>query len=122
MFKTRFILTAFLFLFSCLINAQQYVMPPTSSTSGYVPVISDELMEQCVEIYNKADWLDKELNSTYLNQYSSYEVAEYNRKVNQVNQWTNWFNQNCAGKQSYSACKAAQELNRKAGNPTQNCY
>ncbi|MBF0785549.1 hypothetical protein PHA51_09205 [Rodentibacter pneumotropicus] len=74
-----------------------------------------------VEIDNKADWLDKALNKTYLNQYSSYEVAEYNRKVNQVNQWTNWFNQHCAEKQSYSACQTAQELNRKAGNPPQSC-
>ncbi|MCQ9122049.1 stress protein, tellurium resistance protein TerZ [Rodentibacter pneumotropicus] len=121
MYKTKRILITFLSLCSLSLNAQQYVMPPTSSTSGYVPVISDELMKQCVEIYNKADWLDKALNKTYLNQYSSYDIAEYNRKVNQVNQWTNWFNQHCAGKQSHSACQAAQELNRKAGNPTQSC-
>ncbi|OOF55458.1 stress protein, tellurium resistance protein TerZ [Rodentibacter genomosp. 2] len=121
MYKTKFILITFLSLCSLFLKAQQYVMPPMSSTSGHVPVISDQLMEQCVEIYNKAEWLAKELNNTYPNQYSSYEVDAYNSKANQVNQWTNWFNQNCAGKQSYSACQAAQELNRKAGNPTQNC-
>lgn len=121
MVKMTLISTALLGLFSLSVLAQQYVMPPTSSTSGYVPVISDQLMEQCVEIYNKAEWLSQELDRTHVNQYSSYEVNQYNNKVNQVQKWTNWFNRNCVGKQSYSACQAAQELNRKAGNPSQEC-
>lgn len=103
--------------------ASHYTAPPTSSTRGYVPVISDQQMEQCVEVYNQAKWLGEELDRTYVNQYSSYEVNAYNQKVvQQQQQMTNWFNQHCAGKQSYSACKAAQELNRKNGFPEQFCH
>ncbi|OOH90864.1 stress protein, tellurium resistance protein TerZ [Pasteurellaceae bacterium 15-036681] len=99
---------------------QYYVAPPTSSTRGYVPVISDELMKQCVE-YNQAKWISEELDRTIVNRYSSYEVEQYNNKIAQVNSYSDWFNRNCAGKQSYSACKAAQELNAKQGLETQSC-
>lgn len=119
--KKSFILTALLAM-STFAVAKHYVAPPTSSTRGHVPVISDELMEKCVEVYNQAEWLVEELNNTYVNQYSSYEVNAYNQKVGQQQQLTDWFNRNCAGKQSYSACKAAQELNRKNGMPEQSCY
>ena len=101
---------------------QYYTAPPTSSTRGYVPVISDAQMEQCVEIYNQAKWLGEELQNTYVDQYSQISVDNYNDKVAQHQQMTNWFNQNCAGKQSYSACEAARELNRKNGIETQSCY
>lgn len=110
-------------LFSVTAFAQNYYKaPPTSSTTGYVPVISDELMEQCVEIYNQAEWLEEELNNTYVDQYSQASVNHYNSKVNQLRQLSNWFNQNCAGKQSRSACEAAKELNRKNGIEHQRCY
>ncbi|KAB1992624.1 MULTISPECIES: hypothetical protein [Haemophilus] len=101
---------------------QYYVAPPTSSTRGHVPVISDEQMEKCVEIYNQSKWLGDSLQNTYVDQYSSASVNAYNQKIAQHSQMINWFNQNCAGKQSRSACEAAMELNRKNGIPTQNCY
>ncbi len=101
---------------------QHYIAPPTSSTMGHVPVISDEQMEKCVEIYNQAKWLGDSLQNTYVDQYSSASVNAYNQKVAQHSQMINWFNQNCAGKQSRSACEAAMELNRKNGIPTQSCY
>ena len=107
--------------YKCFSN-QQYVAPPTSSIRGYVPVISDAQMEQCVEIYNQANWLGDSLRNTRVNQYSNDSVDLYNQKVAQHSQMINWFNQNCAGKQSRSACEAAMELNRKNGIPTQNCY
>lgn len=119
--KNLTILTACLGFMSVAV-AQRYTAPPTSSTTGYVPVISDQQMEQCVEIYNQAKWLDEELSRTSVNQYSSYKVNAYNQKADKHRQLTSWFNQNCAGKQSQSACKAAQELNRKNGLPTQSCY
>lgn len=115
------IIISSVYLMASMSIAQQYVVPPTQSTSGYVPVISDEQMEQCIETYNQANWLEDSINLTYINQYSDTEVNQYNQNISQLNQLTNWFNQNCAGKQSYSACKSAQELNRKAGNPTQSC-
>lgn len=34
----------------------------------------------------------------------------------------NWFNQNCAGKQSRSACEAAMKLNLKNSISAQSCY
>lgn len=98
-----------------------YTAPPTSSTRGYVPVISDEQMKQCVEIYNQAKWLSDELNRTSVNRYSAASVNAYNQKVSQHSQMIGWFNQNCAGKQSRSACKAAAELNRQNGLPAQKC-
>ncbi|OOF44795.1 hypothetical protein [Rodentibacter trehalosifermentans] len=101
---------------------QPYTAPPTSFTQGYVPVISDAQMEQCVEIYNQAKWLGKALQNTYIDQYSQVSVNSYNDKVAQHQQMINWFNQNCAGKQSRSACEAARELNRKNGMETQRCY
>lgn len=108
---------------SVSVMAQNYYKaPPTSSTSSYVPVISDELMKVCVERYNQAEWLEQEINNTHVNQYDSYSVNSYNTKVNQHSQLINWFNQNCAGKQSRSACEAAKELNRQNGISHQSCY
>lgn len=116
-----------IFLTTCLVTTnvlanQHYVVPPTSSTRGYVPVISDEMEQQCVEIYNQAKWLGDSLQNTYVDQYSIASVNSYNQQVAQHSQMIDWFNQNCAGKQSYSACKAAMELNRQNDIPTQNCY
>lgn len=37
-------------------------------------------------------------------------MNNYNAKVHQYRQLENWFNQNCEGKQSRSACEAAREL------------
>ena len=119
--KKLVLLTVCLVTTNVLAN-QQYVAPPTSSIRGYVPVISDAQMEQCVEIYNQAKWLGDSLRNTRVNRYSNDSVDSYNQKVAQHSQMINWFNQNCAGKQSCSACEAAMELNRKNGIPTQNCY
>lgn len=99
-----------------------YVMPPSSSTRGYVPVISDAQMEQCVEIYNQAKWLGESLQQAYVDEYSSASVNAYNQQVSEHSQMIDWFNRNCAGKQSRSACEAAMALNRKNGLPAQNCY
>lgn len=118
--KINFILSLLFISSSAL--PKPYKAPPTSSTSGYVPVISDELMEQCVKIYNEAEWLENDLNHTSVNQYSQYEVNQYNHNVAKLNQLTNWFNQNCAGKQSRSACEATNRLNQQAGLPQQKCY
>lgn len=98
-----------------------YKVPPTSQTSTYVPVISDSLMKECVKIYNEAVNLEKELNSSYVNQYSSQEVNLYNQKIRIHSNMIDWFNANCADRQSYSACKAANELNREKGLALQNC-
>lgn len=46
---------------------QYYVAPPTSSTKGHVPVISDEQMEKCVEIYNQSKWLGDSLQNMLIN-------------------------------------------------------
>ena len=77
-----------IFLTTCLVTTnvlanQQYVVPPTSSMHGYVPVISDAQMEQCVEIYNQAKWLGDSLRNTRVNQYSNDSVDLYNQKVAQ---------------------------------------
>lgn len=101
--------------------ARSYEMPPTVTTLGNVPIISDEQMKICVETYNKTEWLKDDLSRRYVNQYDSYAVEQYNQDVKEVNQLANWFNLNCAGKQSYSACKAANELNRKNHLPEKSC-
>ncbi|OOF45144.1 hypothetical protein BKK52_06960 [Rodentibacter trehalosifermentans] len=120
--KKRTFLTVCSLLAGFAMANQPYTAPPTSFTQGYVPVISDAQMEQCVEIYNQAKWLGKALQNTYIDQYSQVSVNNYNDKVAQHQQMINWFNQNCAGKQSRSACEAARELNRKNGMETQRCY
>ena len=101
---------------------QTYKQPPSTNSYGYAPTISDEMMQECVRVYNKAKNLQNSLNSTSVNRYLAYEVNEYNAKVRQASQMIDWFNVNCAGKQSYSACMATMELNKKAGLPYQNCY
>lgn len=111
---------------SCILSitanaAERYDTPPISSTYGYVPVISDEQMEQCVKLYNESEWLYKELNGTDIDNYSQQSVDSYNRMVNQHSKMTHEFNEKCAGKQSRSACKAAQKINKEHGLSYQDC-
>ena len=100
---------------------EYYVMPPVSSTSGYVPVISDEKMEQCVKLYNESEWLYKKINGTFVDRYSQASVDNYNQMVGRHTRMINEFNSECSGKQSHSACKAAQKLNKEKGLPYQDC-
>ncbi|WP_170018368.1 hypothetical protein [Campylobacter sp. RM16190] len=99
----------------------EYKIPPSSSAYGYVPVISDEMMKKCIEVYNQAQWLENSLNSFRVDQYSSLEVKEYNRLLYKYNSLINWFNFNCAGKQSKSACEVTKKLNKQNGLPYQDC-
>ena len=98
---------------SITVNAQtrNYEAPPSSSTRGHVPWIPDSQMEQCVKLYNEAKWLGEEIDSTTVNQYNHASVDSYNLKVDRHSKMIDFFNQNCAGKQSESAYKAAQKLN-----------
>ena len=96
-----------------ILFAYNYEAPPSKSTSGSVPVISDESMEICVKNYNKAKWLKKELDTTYVDKYSQESVNNYNNKVRKHSDMIRNFNRDCAGKQSYSAHKTAQKLNRR---------
>ncbi len=93
--------------------ANVYKVPPSSTTRGSVPWISDQAMEACVKLYNEAEWLNGEMSSTYIDRYSQASVDSYNNKVSQHTQMINNFNRNCAGKQSESAYNAAQKLNNK---------
>ena len=97
------------------VMAKQYEVPPSSSTYGHVPYISDEAMEQCVILYNKAKDLGQELRTMYVDRYSQSSIDAYNRKVDLHTQMTTQFNSQCAGKQSESAYRAAQKLNREQG-------
>lgn len=105
---------------NCL-SDQVYTTPPSARSYGHVPVISDEMMQKCVEVYNQAKWLKDELSAKQYSLNSNEAVQDYNNKVNEVNSLSNWFNQNCAGKQSRSACEAANKLNKQQGLPTQDC-
>ncbi len=69
-------------------------------------------MEQCVILYNEVKWLGEELQKTTVDQYSQASVDTYNNKVSKHSEMTNRFNSDCAGKQSESAYRAAQELNK----------
>lgn len=91
--------------------ARQYEIPPSDTTSSSVPVISDKAMEVCVKLYNEAEWFLKEINNLPVDNYSQKSVNAYNAKVNKHSNMINIFNQDCAGKQSESACKAAKKLN-----------
>lgn len=122
MITKRLILLIAYFIANSVDANHYYSTPPAFSTHGYVPVISDALMEKCVKTYNQAKWLGNSLQNAYVNQNSVKSVNDYNQKVTKHSQMINWFNQNCAGKQSRSACEAAMKLNRKNGISAQSCY
>lgn len=113
---SKFVSSVFLLVFSTNVIAidKIYEAPPSSSTRGSAPYISDEAMERCVVLYNEAKWLHEALERTNVDQYSQHAVNTYNAKVAQHTEMTNYFNINCAGKQSESAYKKAQELNSSA--------
>ena len=106
-----------LFLICTLIvanaSARDYVVPPSETTYTSVPVISDAEMEQCIILYNEAEWLRDEIDKIVVDQYSERSVASYNNKVATLNRMNSSFNSKCAGKQSQSAYEAAQRLNDK---------
>ena len=76
-------------------------------------MISDAAMEKCVKIYNEAKWLAESLQSMYVDQYSQSSVDNYNSQVQKHSNKINYFNKNCAGKQSQSAYEAAKRLNKR---------
>jgi hypothetical protein len=98
---------------STSVSSQIYEVPPSTTTSSNVPYISDSAMEQCVKIYNEAKWLEKEIETTHVNQYSQPSINAYNSKVTKQSAMIIHFNQNCAGKQSESAYRAAKKLNQQ---------
>ena len=98
---------------STALVAAEYKVPPTKTTHSSVPYISDKAMKKCVVLYNHAEWLKDELNTMNVDQYSQKSIDNYNNKVNRHTTMTQKFNRNCAGKQSYSAWKVAQELNNQ---------
>ena len=77
-------LIAILFFSSFALQAREYVVPPTSS-AGSAGVISDEAMEQCVILYNEANWLSEELDVTPVDNYSQASINSYNSKVQLFN-------------------------------------
>lgn len=117
----KYIALLFFLTASSTITAQNYVIPPSSSTRNHVPVISDDKMEQCVKLYNESVWLFEKIGRTQVNSYSQQSVDNYNAMVNKHSGMTNKFNTECAGKQSRSACEAARKLNIEQGLPHQNC-
>ena len=64
---------------------------------------------------NEAKWLANEIRRTkdQVDIYSEASVNEYNNKIARHTNMTEYFNRNCSGKQSESAYRAAQELNKK---------
>ena len=95
------------------ISAQVYEVPPSSTVRGSVPWISDHAMEKCVILYNEAKNLKLTMDGMYVDRYSQSSVSAYNSQVNQHSTMIQKFNSDCAGKQSESAYKAAQKLNRE---------
>jgi len=93
--------------------SRDYEIPPTSTTSANVPWIPDAEMELCVKKYNEAKWLAEEIDRTAVNKYSQASIDAYNSKITRHSQMTDYFNRNCAGKQSKSAYRAAQKLNQQ---------
>jgi hypothetical protein len=96
---------------SAALAQQQYEVPPSDTTTSNVPYISDEAMKECVRLYNEAKWLAEEIGATQVDEYSQESVDAYNAKVARHSGMTDRFNSDCAGKQSESAWRAAQELN-----------
>lgn len=95
------------------VTGKEYEIPPSTTTSANVPYISDAAMEQCVKLYNEAKWLAETIQKSTVDQYSQASVDSYNAKVSQHSEMIDYFNNNCAGKQSESAYRAAQKLNQQ---------
>ena len=79
--KLPFNLVLLLIITTATVLSQTYDVPPSSSTYLHVPYISNEAMEQCVILYNKAKWPDQGILNTYVDQYSQASVNAYNRKI-----------------------------------------
>jgi hypothetical protein len=110
--KTLVTLGALIAVLSQNALADKYEIPPSSSSS-YADVISDKAMERCVKLYNEAKWLSDDIDTLQVDSYSQSSVNAYNKKINKHSEMIRWFNQNCAGKQSESAYRAAQKLNNQ---------
>ncbi len=112
--KTNYLLIAFLAITMGVqsLLAQVYEVPPSSTVSHSVPVISDEAMRECIILYNNAKTLKRAMGGMSVDQYSQASVNAYNDKVNKYSQMISTFNRNCAGKQSESAYREAQKLNQ----------
>lgn len=123
MMNIRLLILTTLFLpFSVIADGtQRYVIPPTSSTTDDVPTISDEAMERCIKIYNEAKWISERLDRAVVDTYNEKSVDSYNKMVSQHSIKQDTFNHQCAGKESYSACRAAQKLNKEQGLPYKEC-
>jgi hypothetical protein len=93
-------------------SAQEYEVPPSSTTTTSVPYISDDAMKECVKLFNEAKWLSEEIDGTEVDSYSQDSVDSYNEMVARHTNMTDAFNRDCSGKQSESAYRAAQELNQ----------
>jgi hypothetical protein len=108
-------------IFSNLSFAQTYKKPPDVATFGYVPVISDSKMQECVVLYNKAEWLQEEMELIIIDNYSEESVNSFNKKLNKHTSMIDKFNLECSGKQSLSSCKEVEKLNKQNGIESQKC-
>ena len=90
-----------------------YEVPPSSVTSSSAPYISDYKMEQCVRLYNEIKWLGEDIKRKQTNVYTKSSIAVYNDLVDRHSSMVEKFNCDCAGRQSESAYKAAQKLNKE---------
>ena len=98
-----------------LANAQNttYEVPISSnSIATNIPEISDDGMVQCIEIFNEAKWLKEELDNVQVNISLPESVNAYNSKASHYSQLADYFNINCAGKQSEPAVRVTQKLNQ----------
>jgi hypothetical protein len=93
---------------------KKYEVPPSNPAGKGVPYISDEAMKVCVKLFNEAKWLadDIKRSAPGVDRSSSRSVNAHNAKVERHRGMISNFNRDCAGKQSESAWRAAQELNK----------
>lgn len=78
--KILFFLAATIAILGAFEVEGDYEIPPSAQTYGNAPVISDAMMQECVKIYNEALAIERALNSTFANRYSSDEVNLYNKR------------------------------------------
>jgi len=78
--KILFFAAAMIAILSAFEMKGGYEIPPSAQTYGNAPVISDAMMQECIKIYNKALAIERALNSTFANRYSSDEVNLYNKR------------------------------------------
>ena len=110
---------AFLLLQSALVSANQ---PATQTKAGgFIPVISDFDMKQCVKLSKKAEAEWQELLALPYDEQDEKKMKKVRNQIELHSRMVEQFNKNCAGRQSKSSCEKIKKARAAQGLDYQAC-